>query len=128
MTTITKKIMKVCCVCEGTGMEDKIKRGLFAPGTCHTCHGRGWREIERGYKAMVENRQLASMEKLTCAYMHFIRGIEQQDLATIYDVNSGRVSEACREVGEALGFLEPRVDKDVLGTPMDHGPSFQKEN
>lgn len=34
-------------------------------------------------------------QKLTAAYMHYVRGIQQQDLAALYNVNQGRIAEAC---------------------------------
>ena len=33
-------------------------------------------------------------QKLTAAYMYIVRGVSQQDLAAIYNVNSGRIAEA----------------------------------
>ena len=41
-------------------------------------------------------------DKLEVAYMYYIRGISQQDLAALKRVNSGRISEACTTVKAAL--------------------------
>ena len=40
-------------------------------------------------------------ERIKCAYLHFVRGISQQDLATAYEVNQGRVAEACLAIKSA---------------------------
>ena len=51
--------------------------------------------------------ELTPEQKITIAYMHYIRGIQQQDLAAMYNVNSGRISEACRLVGSAVDMTPP---------------------
>lgn len=37
-------------------------------------------------------------EKITVAWAHYVRGIAQQDLAALYNINQGRISEACKAV------------------------------
>ena len=44
---------------------------------------------------------LTSEERITAAFMHFVRGIDQQDIAMLYGVNGGRVNEACRAIKAA---------------------------
>ena len=48
------------------------------------------------------SRPLAYEEQVTVAYLYYVRKLSQQDLATAYNVNSGRISEACTAVHRAL--------------------------
>lgn len=48
-------------------------------------------------------------EKLTAAYMHIVRGVEQHILADIYRVNIGRVNEAIQAIRAAI--REEREDE-----------------
>lgn len=41
-------------------------------------------------------------EEITSAFMHYVRKIDQQDIAMVYGVNIGRVNEACLTVKHAL--------------------------
>jgi DNA-binding transcriptional regulator LsrR (DeoR family) len=41
-------------------------------------------------------------EKIKVAYLHYVRGVDQQDLATAFEVNSGRINEACKVIKDAL--------------------------
>ena len=41
-------------------------------------------------------------EKITAAFMHYVRDIDQQDIAMLYGVNGGRVNEACQVIKHAL--------------------------
>lgn len=42
-------------------------------------------------------------EKITCAFMHFVRGISQQDIAIMMGgINIGRVNEACQAIRKTL--------------------------
>lgn len=41
-------------------------------------------------------------EKIIVAWSYHVRGISQQDLAGIFNINSGRISEACKAVEKAL--------------------------
>jgi hypothetical protein len=52
---------------------------------------------------------LSHEEKITAAFMYFVRKVDQQDIAMMFGVNIGRVSEACREIAEAVG-MRPRVN------------------
>ena len=50
-------------------------------------------------------------EKITSAFMHYVRGIDQQDIAIMMGgVNGGRVNEACKAISVALGN-EPGVNR-----------------
>lgn len=42
-------------------------------------------------------------EKITVAWAHYVKGYPQHDLAAIYNVNAGRVAEACTTIRDALG-------------------------
>jgi DNA-directed RNA polymerase specialized sigma24 family protein len=53
----------------------------------------------RGYE---RKAYLTPQEKLKCAYFHLIRGMAQQDLADLFDVNSGRVNEAIQVIRGAI--------------------------
>ncbi len=44
---------------------------------------------------------LTSEERITAAFMHYVRGIDQQDIAMMFGVNGGRVNEACRAIKAA---------------------------
>lgn len=50
-----------------------------------------------------QNRtSLTFEEKIIVAWSYHVRGISQQDLAGIFNINSGRISEACKTVENAL--------------------------
>ena len=50
-----------------------------------------------------QNRtSLTFEEKIIVAWSYHVRGISQQDLAAIFNINSGRISEACKTVERAL--------------------------
>jgi len=42
-------------------------------------------------------------EKITVAWSHYVKGYPQHDLAAMFNVNAGRVAEACTAVRDALG-------------------------
>lgn len=55
---------------------------------------------------MTEGSQKTALtfeEKVTVAWAHYVKGYPQHDLAALYNVNAGRVAEACVAVREALG-------------------------
>jgi hypothetical protein len=47
-------------------------------------------------------KALTPHERIKCAYLHKIRGIAVQDLATAFEVNTGRISEAIMAVEKAI--------------------------
>ena len=53
---------------------------------------------------MADNRKTALTfeEKITAAFMHYVRQIDQQDIAMMYGVNIGRVNEACNVIRKLL--------------------------
>ena len=51
---------------------------------------------------MNKKTQLLPLEALTVAYFHFVKGYPQHDLAAMFSVNSGRVSEACTAIRHAV--------------------------
>jgi hypothetical protein len=64
---------------------------------------------------------LTPEEKITAAFMHFVRQVEVQDIAMMYGINMGRVSDACRDVGVAVGLRQPRVN--VVPVREREGPA-----
>jgi len=68
-------------------------------------------------------------EKITCAFMHYVRGVSQQDIAIMMGgVNSGRVNEACQAIRKTLTppGTEPKLyrDADLSGVELiDTKPS-----
>lgn len=44
---------------------------------------------------------LTAREKIKASYLHYVRNIPQQDLATAFEVNIGRVNEACKAIWDA---------------------------
>lgn len=57
------------------------------------------------------NAALSFEEKITAAYMHYVRGLFQEDIAAIYGVNQGRVNEACLTIKQAL-TPQPKDNRD----------------
>lgn len=49
---------------------------------------------------------LTPQERIKAAYLHYIRGVTQQDLAVAFEVNIGRVNEACKAIMEAASTGE----------------------
>ena len=41
---------------------------------------------------------LSPKERITCAYMHYVLGREQNEIAQTMGVNPGRVNEACLSI------------------------------
>ena len=50
---------------------------------------------------------LTPEEKITAAYARFVRQIEQQTIALVLGVNLGRINEACKTIGAAVGLTPP---------------------
>ena len=51
---------------------------------------------------MSERTALTFEEKITAAFIHYVRKVDQQDIAMLYGVNGGRVNEACLIIKKAL--------------------------
>lgn len=51
---------------------------------------------------MSHKQELTKRERVKCAYLHLICGIEQQHLAVAYEVNMGRVSETISAIEMAI--------------------------
>jgi DNA-binding transcriptional regulator LsrR (DeoR family) len=43
-------------------------------------------------------KDLTPKQRITTAYLHYVRGITQEDLAAAFDVNQGRISESCTAI------------------------------
>ena len=56
---------------------------------------------------MAMKSSLTPEEKITAAYAHFVHQIEQQTISLILGVNLGRVNEACKTIGAAVGLTLP---------------------
>jgi hypothetical protein len=54
----------------------------------------------------VNKANLTAEEKITVAYFHIVRGVEQQVLAEMFRVNGGRVNEAVQAVRKSVGLGE----------------------
>lgn len=52
---------------------------------------------------------LTPEEKLKVAYFHLFRGIAQNVLADLFDVNPARVAEALDDIRKATGWGIPQV-------------------
>lgn len=61
---------------------------------------------------MQEKTDLTVEERIIVAYLHHIRGVEQQDLAAAYNVNSGRISEACTAL--AMAAQNPKTMRKAM--------------
>jgi DNA-binding transcriptional regulator LsrR (DeoR family) len=66
--------------------------------------------VKRGAKPEDFKTSLTFEEKIVAAWAYYVRGVDQQTLAGIYGVNSGRISDACTSVERAL-TEEKRVEK-----------------
>jgi hypothetical protein len=45
-------------------------------------------------------------EKIIVAWAYYVRGITQQDLAALFNINHGRVSEACKAVKTGIEEMD----------------------
>jgi hypothetical protein len=64
-------------------------------------------------------------ERITAAYLHYVRGVEQQDIAVAFSVNMGRVNEVCLAVRDALRPPELSQDKLRNVYPVQRDPRDQ---
>jgi hypothetical protein len=62
---------------------------------------------KRGYEVKT---QLTPAEKLKVAYFYLVRGVAQQVLADMFEVNQGRINEAISRVREATGWDNGRKE------------------
>jgi hypothetical protein len=51
---------------------------------------------------MAKKSKLTFEEKIKAAYLHFLCGISQQNIAIAFNVNIGRINEAVSQVKAAL--------------------------
>jgi hypothetical protein len=66
----------------------------------------------RGYE---RKAHLTPEEKIKAAYFHLLRGVAQNVLADLFDVNPGRVAEAVEDVRKAVEWEDNRHVGTVLG-------------
>jgi hypothetical protein len=58
--------------------------------------------MKKGMKQEETKTALTFEEKITAAWAYHVKGIDQHTLASIYSVNPGRISEACKTIEQAL--------------------------
>ncbi len=73
----------------------------------------------------IQKTDLTPVERLCVAYLHYARGIEQQDLAVAYNVNGGRISEACTALYKAA--QDPKWAKYRLSQESVKGEHSPKQ-
>lgn len=61
---------------------------------------------------MAQKSELTPEERIKAAYMHYVLGVEQQAIAVAFEVNSGRVSEACTAIWGAAS--DPKRTRTLL--------------
>ena len=62
---------------------------------------------------------LTPEEMITAAFMHYVRDVDQQDIAIMLGgVNIGRVNEACRGVAMAVGLRASRPGRYPTVLPV----------
>lgn len=57
--------------------------------------------VRRGF---VTKTALTPLEKIKAAYFYEVRGVGQQVLADMFEVNSGRINDAVMDVRKAVGL------------------------
>jgi hypothetical protein len=65
---------------------------------------------------------LTPEEKITAAFMHYVRCLDQQDIAMLYGVNIGRVNEACIAIARTVGIVSGNI---ALGAQYQQGAAWQ---
>jgi hypothetical protein len=53
---------------------------------------------------MAAKQDLTVQERIKSAYLHYVKQIEQHDIATAFEVNGGRVNEACLAIDLAARY------------------------
>lgn len=56
---------------------------------------------------MSHKQELTERERIKCAYLHLVCGVEQQHLCIAFEVNIGRVSEAITTI--ELAISDPKL-------------------
>ena len=64
----------------------------------------------------LESRDLTVKQRLQCAHAHYVRKMPQMDLAELFDVNGGRVSEACTAIH--LAASNPKLARKKMEAPL----------
>lgn len=59
------------------------------------------------------NAALTFEQQVTAAFVHYVRGVEQQDIAMLFSTNIGRVNEACVAVRRALNGVADKTPGEV---------------
>lgn len=63
--------------------------------------------VEQEKDFIGQRQRLTPNQRIEVAYMHFVLGLEQQAIAGVMRINSGRINEACKAIKEAADSLEP---------------------
>jgi hypothetical protein len=61
-----------------------------------------WLGFWRNLMSKENKTSLTPEERITVAWAHYVKGIHQHTLAAIFNVNAGRVAEACVAVRNAV--------------------------
>lgn len=61
---------------------------------------------------MAKKQRLTFEENIKAAYLHFVLGVEEQAIAVAFEVNGGRVAEACIAIKKAAE--DPRQFRNGL--------------
>jgi hypothetical protein len=61
---------------------------------------------------MPRKSQLTFEERIKAAYLHSVLGVDQQALSVAFEVNSGRISEACQAI--AYAAADPKGVKQLV--------------
>ena len=67
-----------------------------------------------GFDAPGMKPHLTPTEKLSAAYFHLVMGVDQHQIAAMYRVNQGRVSEAVSAARTALGVVDPPMSQSDM--------------
>ena len=64
---------------------------------------------------MSHKQELTEKERIKCAYLHLVCGVEQQHLAVAFEINMGRVSEAITAI--ELAIADPKEMRKRMEGP-----------
>jgi DNA-binding transcriptional regulator LsrR (DeoR family) len=62
--------------------------------------------VKRSFDPATSLAYLTFEQKLTAAWAYHVKGVDQHTLASIYGVNQGRISEACKAAEHALSEMK----------------------
>ena len=77
-------------------------------------------------EAAVSQTDLTPAERIKCAYLSVVCGIENQHLAVAYEVNMGRISEAIHAI--ELAAADPRFVRRAVEVARNPLPTEAPED